>query len=110
MSYRVGRKKADAIERCRATGYGAKVEAVNRDRIIRRDNATCYMCLRKLGKRDIHLDHVVPLERGGDHTEANLKVACRPCNLRKSNRLPEECGWLKHSTGELVIRKTERKK
>lgn len=37
-----------------------------------------------------HLDHVIPLARGGADTVANLCVACEPCNRRKHSKLPEE--------------------
>jgi 5-methylcytosine-specific restriction endonuclease McrA len=50
-------------------------------------------------------DHVAPLSRGGPHSEANLRVACAPCNRRKGNKLPAECTWLKKSTGILVLKK-----
>ena len=103
--HKVSRKAADAAARRRALARGVVVETVNRDRIIRRDNATCYMCGRKPGLRFIVIDHVIPITRGGSHTEHNMKVACIVCNLRKGNRLLEECGWLRHLTGELVIKK-----
>lgn len=31
-------------------------------------------------------EHMVPLSRGGSHTESNLAVACRACNARKHTR------------------------
>jgi 5-methylcytosine-specific restriction endonuclease McrA len=33
-----------------------------------------------------HLDHVIPLTRGGAHCLANLRPACARCNLTKSNK------------------------
>lgn len=33
-----------------------------------------------------HVDHIVPLARGGPDTEENLQLLCRPCNLRKGAR------------------------
>lgn len=30
-----------------------------------------------------HMDHVVPLSRGGENTAANVAPACRACNLSK---------------------------
>lgn len=35
-------------------------------------------------------DHVVPLSRGGKHCVENLKIACRKCNLAKSDLTQEE--------------------
>lgn len=36
------------------------------------------------------IDHFIPLARGGPHEVENLRVACRPCNRRKSSRDPHE--------------------
>jgi len=32
-----------------------------------------------------HVDHVVPLSKGGDNWPTNLQLLCPPCNLRKSD-------------------------
>jgi 5-methylcytosine-specific restriction endonuclease McrA len=35
---------------------------------------------------------VMPRSRGGMHVWENVTAACRPCNLRKRDRTPEEAG------------------
>lgn len=47
----------------------------------------CWMCK---STEDIQVDHVKPLSKGGPHMLANLRPACRPCNLAKSDRWPLE--------------------
>jgi|ERR1051326_714258 5-methylcytosine-specific restriction endonuclease McrA len=89
----------------RARKFNCPIEPVNRRRIIQRDNQTCYMCHRKVGYRELVIDHVIPITRGGSHSEGNMKVACPACNSRKGNKLPEECEWLKQSDGTLTINK-----
>lgn len=42
----------------------------------------CMYC----GARAEHLDHVVPISRGGSHSVGNLAPACAQCNLSKRNR------------------------
>ena len=39
-----------------------------------------------------HIDHVIPLSKGGKHCLSNLRPACKKCNQSKSNRLLKE--WL----------------
>lgn len=63
---------------------------VHREDIIMRDASTCYLCGEHLERAAVTLDHVIPLVRGGEHSEANLKVCCLPCNLRKGARTLEE--------------------
>ncbi len=33
-----------------------------------------------------HVDHVIPLSRGGTAWPANLRPACAPCNLSKATK------------------------
>jgi 5-methylcytosine-specific restriction endonuclease McrA len=35
-----------------------------------------------------HIDHVVPLARGGSNDIRNIQLLCRPCNLRKAAKDP----------------------
>lgn len=37
------------------------------------------------------VDHIIPLERGGTHTEANLQALCKPCHSSKTAR--EDDRW-----------------
>lgn len=37
-----------------------------------------------------HIDHVMPLAKGGKHVIANLCIACPTCNIRKNARDPAE--------------------
>lgn len=60
---------------------------VDRAAIIRRDDKTCWICQKRLDFNQIELDHVTPLSRGGKHIPENIKVACRPCNAWKGDRI-----------------------
>lgn len=59
----------------------------NRTRIYKRDNHECVYCG---SKKDLTLDHVLPKSRGGTNEWTNLVTSCFKCNLKKSNRTPEE--------------------
>ncbi|MBI1682334.1 HNH endonuclease [Caulobacter hibisci] len=49
----------------------------------------CAIC--RVGvKRGFHLDHIMPLARGGEHAPRNLQLLCATCNVRKSSRDPIE--------------------
>lgn len=91
------RRNRDSIYRGRsnrrARMRGAIREPISRAAIIKRDNSTCYLCLRVVTEDTIHLDHVIPLKRGGSHTYDNLRVACQRCNSRKKDRLVSELDW-----------------
>ncbi len=55
-----------------------------------RDEATCYLCRLPIEKPDLHFDHVIPLSRGGPHSQDNIRAAHRYCNQRKGALTPEE--------------------
>lgn len=37
-----------------------------------------------------HVDHFIPLSKGGAHVLTNLRIACAPCNLKKNAKMPDE--------------------
>lgn len=58
-------------------------------KIRERQKNRCAICTCSLKNGD-HLDHIVPLARGGKHEPSNLQLLCPPCNLAKSSRDPIE--------------------
>ena len=48
----------------------------------------CAFCYRALGDGIVHLDHIVPLARGGLLDDSNLQVLCPQCNRRKADKDP----------------------
>jgi 5-methylcytosine-specific restriction endonuclease McrA len=48
------------------------------------------MSLPRTSKQGLTLDHVIPLSKGGTDTMDNLRPAHWLCNIKKSNKLPEE--------------------
>lgn len=50
----------------------------------------CYLCgkLVELGNR--HVDHKMPLSKGGLHTAYNLGITCAHCNMSKGSKTIEE--------------------
>ncbi|MBM4128500.1 MAG: HNH endonuclease [Nitrospira sp.] len=48
----------------------------------------CYFCRRRVPSRELTLDHVVPLIRGGKSTRGNVVPACKECNNKKKYLLP----------------------
>ena len=60
-------------------------------RILERDGPWCGICGHMIiaaSLDEIHFDHIIPLSKGGPHTEANIQVSHAQCNLRKHANLP----------------------
>ena len=78
------------ITRRRAAAMGVEHDGTEREAIIERDGPWCYLCGCEVAPADIHIDHVIPLSRGGSHTADNLAVAHSFCNQSKKDKTPEE--------------------
>lgn len=68
---------------------GRKVSLSKKNLLIR-DGFKCSYCDRGLSVNTCTVDHVVPVTRGGSKTWQNVVAACKPCNVKKRNRTPEE--------------------
>jgi 5-methylcytosine-specific restriction endonuclease McrA len=51
---------------------------------------TCHYCEKSVPPKELTLDHLVPLARGGRSSKGNCVPACKDCNNRKRNLLPLE--------------------
>ena len=51
---------------------------------------TCHYCGRSMLPKELTMDHVVPVSRGGKSTKGNVVAACKSCNTAKKQRLPLE--------------------
>ncbi len=43
----------------------------------------CYYCTKKYPKKDLSMDHVIPLVRGGHSDKNNIVLSCKKCNANK---------------------------
>jgi 5-methylcytosine-specific restriction endonuclease McrA len=51
---------------------------------------TCYYCERNVPPKQLTMDHIVPVIRGGRSTKNNVVPACKDCNTKKKHSLPIE--------------------
>ena len=80
-------KRASTAAARRARKASAPVvESVDRAGIWARDGGRCHSCGKKCDRENWHLDHLVPLSLGGEHSARNLAVAHPFCNISRGNR------------------------
>lgn len=70
--------------------YDRETKYTERMVLYARDRHLCAYCGDQFPWRELTIDHVHPKSRGGKNTWTNTVAACKPCNLRKGNRTPEE--------------------
>ena len=54
----------------------------------------CYLCNKLIPLGDRHVDHILPVCKGGETRPSNLAVTCSTCNFRKGPKHPNEIGIL----------------
>lgn len=72
----------------RARKLGQFVEKVDPMVLYARDEGLCGICGTTV-YGDFHVDHVIPLAKGGEHSYANTQIAHPPCNLAKGAKVGE---------------------
>ena len=70
----------------------AKARELRKTRWWQRKTASgaCYYCGQSLMHKELTMDHIVPLARGGRSTKDNLVPCCKNCNTKKKSMLPIE--------------------
>ena len=61
-----------------------------REAIKERDNYTCQICGVSTYQNPqivLHIDHIIPVSKGGRTESCNLQTLCASCNLKKSNKI-----------------------
>ncbi|MEO7071973.1 MAG: HNH endonuclease [Rhodanobacter sp.] len=78
-----GRCREQAVDPCPSLSNTA---------LFARDRALCLYCGAQFPRSELTRDHVLPVSRGGRDEWENVVSACLACNLRKSNRTPQQAG------------------
>lgn len=50
----------------------------------------CHYCKSPIPPKELTMDHIVPVSRGGRSTKGNVVPACKECNNKKKQLLPME--------------------
>lgn len=77
----------EARRRARKRGAGGNYTVSDTRRIRKAQKGKCAYCRQPLGNKP-HLDHIMPLAKGGSNAAANLQWLCADCNYRKSAKDP----------------------
>jgi len=79
-------RKADAkrrfLKKYLRVGY-----RISYQRIRERDKDVCHICGKTVAPVEMEFDHIVPLCKGGEHSERNIAVCHKTCNRQKSTNI-----------------------
>ena len=58
----------------------------------KRASGVCHYCGDTFPPKELTMDHVIPIARGGRSEKFNLVPSCKSCNTKKKQMLPAEWG------------------
>lgn len=64
--------------------------AKNREYLKKTNVWACGLCGHRIKKKDLTVDHIIPLSRGGTHELTNLRLVHAKCNIIKGSDLDHE--------------------
>jgi len=82
----------DGMDEAEIRTERAKAREMRKSRWWQQKTASgkCYYCHQIVSFKELTMDHLVPLTRGGRSTRDNLVPSCKACNNQKKNMLPLE--------------------
>lgn len=82
----------DGVDEAVIRAERAKARELRKSRWWQQKTASglCHYCGRKYAYKELTMDHLVPLARGGRSTRDNLVPSCKECNTQKHSLLPLE--------------------
>ena len=83
------RRNAEHSGLWRARKVATSVGPVDYTKTMKDARGKCQICLKPFGLEQINIDHIIPLARGGTHTQRNLQASHASCNRKKWAHLPK---------------------
>lgn len=76
--------------RANKLGNGGTLSKGLFDRLYKLQRGMCPVCKKELSntKPRSHMDHIMPLARGGANTDDNIQILCQSCNNQKHAKHP----------------------
>lgn len=81
------KQRVASEQKRRALKKRSFVEYVDPMILFRRDNGICGICGHEVHANAFHIDHIIPLSKGGEHSYANTQIAHQTCNCKKHAKI-----------------------
>lgn len=92
--YRQKHPKAHLVNRyqrrLRKKKVGGRLSVGLPQRLFSEQKGLCPYCKTTITIESCHMDHLIPLARGGSHSDLNMQLTCKRCNLKKHAKDPIE--------------------
>ena len=92
------RAEYEQNRRARKRANGGSITPGLKSTLFAMQKQCCACCKERFALGMLHMDHVMPLSKGGQHADANMQLLCQPCNQAKYAKHPvdfmQERGFL----------------
>lgn len=88
--FKAWRATSDRNRRARSKNSSGKHKTADIKWLWDQQKGRCVFCLKLLEPKKFHVDHHIPLAKGGSNDRSNLRLLHKKCNLQKSARDPIE--------------------
>lgn len=85
----IKRAASEQRRRARKRQVGGQFTECDVVRLLIAQSGRCEWCNACLDEK-FHIDHIVPISRGGGNDAANICLSCPSCNIKKGAKLPSE--------------------
>jgi 5-methylcytosine-specific restriction endonuclease McrA len=80
-----------AVKRSNSIKHGKRtIPPLTNRELFLRDAYLCMYCGGNFKEYLLTRDHIIPVSKGGKDRWSNVVTACRHCNTKKANRIPEK--------------------
>jgi 5-methylcytosine-specific restriction endonuclease McrA len=81
------RREHEATRRAKKSGDNERYTAADIESLMNHQRSRCVYCRQSI-KTKFHVDHILPLSKGGTNGKRNIQLLCQPCNQTKHARHP----------------------
>ena len=93
---KAARKARNHRRRAKMKNNGGTLTAQQIQELQSTPDKECFWCETECNE-NYHLDHIVPISKGGRNSLCNIAISCQPCNNKKGSKdlteWLEEIGW-----------------
>jgi len=61
-------------------------QSIIESEFIKNGKLVCNHCQKILNRRNVEIDHILPVSYGGNSKKENIQILCKKCNHRKRNK------------------------
>jgi 5-methylcytosine-specific restriction endonuclease McrA len=74
--------------RARKNNNGGELSSDICSKLLILQRGKCAVCKKGIKRAGFHLDHIIPLSRGGKNSDGNTQLTCPTCNMKKGGKDP----------------------